>query len=74
MQRGQTLFDIRCNGRELMPMTTPSYLRFGYFPTALVVAVCALFALGAPLSAQTYTWDSEVGTANADRGWGNATN
>jgi hypothetical protein len=62
MQRWQTLFDIRCNGPELMPMTTPSSLHF------------AMLALGAPLSAQTYTWDSEVGTANGARAWGHATN
>ena len=68
------LFDKRRNGREfpcMIPIISP---RFISPCAALVVAAFAMLALGAPLSAQTYTWDSEVGTANATRGWGNATN
>jgi autotransporter-associated beta strand protein len=41
--------------------------------TALFVAVFAMFALSAPLSAQqTYTWDGDAGGQSGD--WGNRTN
>ncbi|MEX1049226.1 MAG: autotransporter-associated beta strand repeat-containing protein, partial [Akkermansiaceae bacterium] len=55
-------------------MHPSSSLRFDHFPAAFFVAAFAMLALGAPLSAQTYTWDSEAGNNNATRSWGNATN
>ena len=55
-------------------MNPSSSFRFDHFPAAFLVAAFAMLALGAPLFAQTYTWDSEAGTNNATRSWGNLTN
>jgi len=75
MQQWKTLFDKRGGHRKFTVMTPPIFLHLVRMPAALFVAGFAMFALTAPLAAQqTYTWDSEAGTNNATRSWGNLTN
>jgi hypothetical protein len=70
MQQWKTLFDIRCHGPEVTFVTAPLTRRTGSFPAALFVAGFVILALGAPLSAATYTWTGGAGTANSGKSWG----